>query len=406
MRISTFLNKILRMRGVLARGICFKKDGLELEVAPRHRVPRCSVCGKKVRAVHSSRVRRWRHLGMCGQRLYLRYQLKKLRCPRCGIKVERVPWARPGRTGFTTAFEDAVAWMLQKTDQTAACRYFGISWETAGRIARRVLDERLGEDRFDNLVFIGVDEISYRRQHRYLTIVVDHMTGRLVWAGEGKSKATLNAFFDQLGRERTAALHAVSMDLSSAYIEVVQDRAPEAEIVADRFHLEKLVRDAVDEVRREEMRTLPDDEKRRLRRSRWPLLKNPWNLRRQERAKLRDIEKSNRRIYRAYLLKEQFLSLFEYRSPGWAKRMFKVWYQWARRSRLTPFKRVAKTMHTHFDKLLGFIRQGLSNGRVEGMNNKLRLISHRAFGFHSASAFIGMAYLCCSGIPMDLCTQA
>ena len=100
------------------------------------------------------------------------------------------------------------------------------------------------------------------------------------------------------------------------------------------------------------------------------------------------------------------MALFEYRRPGWAKRMFKVWYQWARRSRLEPFKRVAKTMHTHFDKLLGFIRQGLSNGRVEGINNKLRLISHRAFGFHSAEAFIGMAYLCCAGIPMELCTQA
>lgn len=406
MRITTFLNQILRMAGVLARGVSFESWGIALDVAPRHRTPRCSQCGRKVAAIHSRRVRRWRHLGLGGQRLYLRYALRKLRCPRCGIKVERVPWARPGRTGFTIAFENAVAWMLQKTDQTAACRYFGISWETAGRIARRVVNERLGEDRFDGLCFLGIDEISYRRQHRYLTVVVDQLTGRLVWAGEGKSKATLNRFFDELGAERAASLDAVSMDLASSYILVVQKRAPQAEIVADRYHLEKLVRDAVDEVRRDEMRDLPLHERRRLKRSRWPLLKNPWNLYSNERSKLRDIEKSNHRVYRAYLLKEQFLAIFEYRSVGWAKRMFTDWYRWARRSKLEPFKRVALTLREHFDKLLGFIRQGLSNGRVEGVNNKLRLISHRAFGFHSAAAFIGMAYLCCAGIPMDLCTQA
>ena len=160
MRITTFLNKILRSVGVLARGISFQDNDIVMDVAPRNRVPRCSQCGKKVYSIHSIRVRHWRHLGICSHRLYLRYRLKKLRYPRFGIRVEQVPLARPGRTGFTIAFENAVAWILQKTDQTAAYWYFGISWETAGRIARRVVDERIGVDRFDNLLLIGVDEIS------------------------------------------------------------------------------------------------------------------------------------------------------------------------------------------------------------------------------------------------------
>lgn len=406
MRVTRLLNLLLQVQGLFAKGISIGEKGITIDVQPRNRVPRCSGCGRKVHGgFHSVKLRRWRHLGACGMRVYFRYAIRKVRCPRCKkVRVETVPWARAG-SRFSHAFENVVAWLLQKTDQTAVCTYFGISWYAAGRIARSVVDALLPVSRFEHLYFIGIDEFAFRRNHQYLTIVVDHLSGRLVWAGEGKSGETLSRFFDELGSERSHQLEAVSLDLSAAYIGVVEARAPQADIVADRYHIEKLIRNAVDEVRRDEMRKLPPPARKTIKRSRWPLLKNPWNLRRGERAKLDDIARTNRRLYRAYLLKEQILAIFEYRRVGWARTLFTQWYRWARRSKLQPFVALAQTLQTHFDRIVGFIRQGLTNGRAEGINNKLRLLSHRAFGFHSAQALIGMAYLCCAGITLPLCTQ-
>lgn len=167
--------------------------------------------------------------------------------------VEQVPWAAHG-SRFTREFEEMTAYLAQRMDQTAVRLLMGINWRTVGTIVARVVAERLDRRRLEDLYVIGVDEISFRRHHNYITVVVDHARRRVVWTGEGKSSETLERFFTDLGPERSAQIKTATIDMSPAYISVLQDRAPQAEIIFDRFHVQRLASDAVDEVRREQMR--------------------------------------------------------------------------------------------------------------------------------------------------------
>jgi transposase len=330
----------------------------------------------------------------------LRAEVRRVVCDRCGVRTASVPWSRTGSL-FTREFEDEVAWFLQHTDQTATATYFGVSWVTAGKIAQRVVAEKLDGSLLSDLHFIGVDEISYGRPKKFLTVIVDHERGRVVWAAEGKSSDTLGRFFDELGTERCAGIEVVTMDMSAAYIKGVAERVPGAEIVFDRFHVVRLVLDALDEVRREQMRALEGDERKVIKKSRFPLLKNPWNLTRKENQKLSSIQQTNRPLYRAYLLKESFQDIYSSRSVEQSDAKFDEWYAWARRSHLEPFVRLAATLRSHWSGIRRFIELRITNGPVEGYNSKIRMISHRAFGFHSASALIAMIMLLCSGITLS-----
>jgi transposase len=315
------------------------------------------------------------------------------------VRTERVPWARP-RSDFTRPFEDAVGVLAQKLDHTAVADFIGIAWITVGRIAARLVNEKLHVDRFENLRRIGVDEISYRKRHKYITVVVDHDTGRVIWVGEGKSSKALGAFFEELGAERAARIELVSIDMSAAFIKAIQEAVPHAQIVFDRFHVARLAQDAVTEVRRAEMRKLADDEKRWLKGTRWILLKRPENRTSKDEARLAVIQKTNAPVYRAVLLKESFLEIFNNSDPDQAEADVKAWLRWAARCRLKPFVRLGKTVRKYLTGILAFIGSRLTNARLEGTNNKIRLLSHRSYGLHSAASLIAMVYLCCANITL------
>lgn len=310
------------------------------------------------------------------------------------------PWARVGSV-FTRAFENEVTWFVQHTDRTTTADYFGISWETVGRIAERVAAEKLDRSLLKGLRIVGVDEICYGRPQKYLTVVVDHLTGRVVWSGPGQSSATLGRFFDELGPSGRATIEVVTMDMDAAFEKAVRSHLPKAEIVYDRFHVVQLVMQAVDEVRRSEMRASARDQRKLLKGYRWPTLKNPWNLTRREREKLSELPRKNKRLYRAYLLKEAFQTIFDSETPEEADRIFTEWYGWARRSQIESIRRVAQSLKQRWQGIRRFIQLGLTNAIVEGFNSKIRMLSHRAFGFHSAAALIAMIRLCCSGLRLE-----
>ncbi len=312
-----------------------------------------------------------------------------------------VPWAAPG-SRFTRDFEEFAAYLAQRMDKTAACKLLGINWRTVGTIVERIVAERLDPTRLDDLSIIGVDEISFRRHHNYVTVVVDHLRHRVIWVGEGKSADVLGQFFTLLGPERTARLTHVTMDMSAAFIQAVTRHAPQAQKVFDRFHVQKLASEAVDEVRRAEVHQAPDKEAARaLKHTRWALLKNPWNLRQSESQKLSEVQRTNTRLYRAYLLKESLAQGLDYRQPGRAATHLNRWIAWAKRSRLKPFAKLADTIKRFKDGILAYVATGLSNGLTEGLNNKTRLLTRRAYGFHAAPALISMIHLCCGGIILD-----
>lgn len=405
MRLTTFLKKILNLASPVT-SVTMETDRenrpvVVVEVKNRRRRSRCGNCHRKCGRRHGAgKIRRWRHLGMFGVRVELQAEVFRVVCEQCGVRTTEVPWSRTGSV-FTRQFEDEVAWFLQHADQTATAAYFGISWITVGKIARRVVAEKLDGSLLSDLRWIGVDEISYGRPRKFLTVVVDHQRERVVWAANGKSSETLKQFFDQLGAERAAKIEAVTMDMSAAYVKGVTECIPLAEIVFDRFHVVRLLLDAVDEVRREQMRSLEADHRKVVKKSRYSLLKNPWNLTRKEQQKLNNIQRNNQPLYRAYLIKEAFQLIYDSITVDEADQKFAEWYGWARRSRLAPFVRLAETLRGYWQGIRRFIELRITNARAEGTNSKIRMISHRAFGFHSAKALIAMIMLLCSGIVLS-----
>lgn len=408
MRVTTLLNRLLGLPGLRVTGVTFEGEEdevLVIRIARTFKLLTCPDCGRQVRGRFEERPpRRWRHLRVLGHVTYLEGTIRRLHCPDCEqVVTEAVPWARP-RSVFTRPFENTVALLVQQLSKTAVSKMMGIAWVTVGSIAERVMAEELDEKRLDGLERIGVDEIHYRTPHRYLSVIVNHDGGDVVWATEGKSSEAFETFVDELGPERAAAIKLVTMDMSAAYQKGVREGLPNAEIVFDRFHLARLAHKALNQVRRDQLEALRDaleldPDLGPLKGLSWLLLKRPENLQSHEKRRLSRLQQLNRPLYRAYLLKESFLNLFKLsRSTKNAERALDAWLAWASRCRLQPFVKLARTVRDHRAGIVRALELPLSNARLEGTNNKIRLLSHRAYGFHSAAALVAMIYLCCSSI--------
>ena len=407
MRVCTAFNRLLRLSGASVIDVSFTGAGVLVTVRLRRRRRVCSQCGQTGRRllVHGRRVKRWRHLDLGASRCWLECELRRLWCPDCGIHLEPVPWARPG-AAHTRDFEDTVAWLAQQMAKTPITRLLHVGWATVGQIVARVVADHLDERRLDGLVMIGCDEISYRRHERYLTSIVDHDTGAIVWCSPGRNYATLQAFFAELG-ERRHSIQAVSIDMSGGYEKAIREAVPDAQIAFDPFHVCRLASRATDQVRRDEWNRHERShtaEGRWIKHTRWSLLKAPENQTIRQLAKLHEVSQANRSLYRAFLLREELRLLYHLPDPTLAPAHLDAWLAWASRSRLDPFVRLARTIRRHREGILAAIELGISNGRLEGLNSRIRLISHRSFGFHSAHPLIALVYLCCSGIVIDLPT--
>ena len=358
---------------------------------------RCGLCRRRAPGFDLGEGRRrWRALDLGTTFAYVEADAPRVSCRRHGVVVCAVPWARHG-SRFTRAFEDQVAWLAVNCSKTAVAALMRIAWRTVGGICERVCAEAKREvDLLAGLRRIGIDEISHRKGQRYLTVVVDHDSGRLVWAAAGRDRATVATFLDQLGEERCKQVELVSCDMASWITRPVSERCPQADLCLDPFHVVQLATDALDEIRREVW-----NEARRqgqsalaaeLKGARFALWKNPENLTERQQAKLSDIERTNRRLYRAYLLKEQLRQIYQLPSER-AVALLEAWLKWARRCRLPSFVKLAKTITQQRAGILAAIEHGLSNARVEAINTQIRLITRRAFGFHSANALIALAML-------------
>ncbi len=322
-------------------------------------------------------------------------------CPVHGVVVASVPWARPG-SRFTTAFEDTAAWLVCHATLSMVAVLLRIAWRSVGAIVARVVAGRAEQiDRLAGLRRIGIDEISYRKGHRFLLVVVDHDTGRMVWAGKDRTAATLRRFFDDLGPDRAAALTHVSADGAEWIHAVVAERAPRAVVCLDAFHVVAWATKALDEVRRglaaQLRRTGRADQATTIKHTRWALLKNPPELTGAQRTTLAAIQADNGALYRAYLLKEQLRMIFQAELPE-ARALLGGWISWAQRCRIPAFVRLAKTIKRFRDLILNAVEHGLSNARSEATNTHLRLLTRRAYGYRSPDSLIAMADLTRGGL--------
>lgn len=404
MRSAKMLARALGVEGVVVEDVRFEGDEeFVLRVRPRASSSRrCSQCMERCPGYDAGHgTRRWRTRDLGLMRAYVEAEAPRVECATHGVGVAHVPWARPG-SGFTRSFEETVAWLVVRTDKTTVSGLLGIAWRTVGSIIERVSDEmKKLRDPFAGVTRIGIDEVSYRKGHQYLTVVIDHDTGRLLWADKGHDEKTLKRFFRALGKAGCAAIKLVSADAASWIGKVVREQCPNAALCIDPFHVVQWATNAVDEVRRKlwnKIRRAGEASKASaMKGTRWALVKNPEDLTRKQRKKLKEIESDNQPLYRAYLLKEQLREIF--RTKGYqAVFMIDEWLAWASRSKLAPFVKLARSIRNHRVGIDSALVHGLSNGRVEAANAKLRLLTRLAFGFHSHTPLIALAMLRLGGL--------
>ncbi len=382
---------------------------------------RCGKCRRRCpRYDQGEGRRRWRSLDSGSVRIELEAEAPRVSCRTHGVTVAAVPWARH-QAGHTHNFDAQVAWLATQTSKTAITELMRIAWRTVGVIISRVWDdtEKL-HDQFTGLTRIGIDELSYKRGHKYLTVVVDHDSGRLVWAAAGRDKDTLNMFFDVLGAERSAQITHVSADGADWIAAVVAKRCPNAVKCADPFHVVKWATEALDEVRRgawnDARKAARSNEAKRsrgrppkdaparpdsaraagIKNCRYALWKNPENLTEKQQVKLSWIVQTDPTLGRAYYLKEGLRVIFKLPYVEAVEALDK-WVGWARRYWIDAFVKLQKSIVKHRAAILAAIEHGLSNGRVESVNTKIRLITRIAFGFKSPDALIALAMLSLGG---------
>jgi len=404
-RVTTAYNRMLELPGAWVRDVAFGEQAMIVTVALRRKKPICSGCGARGLPIKDQRVRRWRHLDVGGVRCVVECPIRRLYCPGCGDLPEMVEWARPGAR-YTRDFDDLTAWLAQQMNQTQVTKLMRIAWETVATIVARVVTERLPADRLDGLELIGVDEVSYGADHKFVTCVANHETGGIVWAAKGRNAASLQAFFDGLTDAQKASIRAVSIDMSAGYENAIRSErgVPHAQVVFDPFHVCQLGSRAVDQVRRDEYNRhgrSSTGEGKWIKGARYSLLKDTAKQTPKQLLKPAEVVLTNKPMYRAFLLYGELRYLYKIPKHEAAERL-DAWLAWASRSRLKPFVKLARTIRKHKAGVLAAIEIGISNGRLEALNSKVRLPSHRAYGFHSADALIAMIYLCCAGITIPL----
>ena len=423
MRDVSLWRALLGVEKMVIERVEFDEDAelLVAHVRPTGRArSRCGVCGRRRPGYDPGEGRRrWRSLDLGTMRAVLEADAPRVRCPQHGVVVASVPWARHD-AGHTYAFDETVAWLTTQSSKSTVTGLMRIAWRTVGSIITRVWDDVEAHcDRLAGLRRIGIDEISYKKGHKYLMVVVDHDTRRLVWAAPGRSSATVREFFDLLGPERCAQITHVSADGADFIDSIVAATCPDAVRVADPFHVVRWATEALDEVRRgawNDARALARAEPKRgrgrppadapprpggeraraLKGARYSLWKNPENLSENQRIKLAWIAATDPRLYRAYLLKEGLRLIFTMPYAA-ALEAIERWINWARRCRIPSFVKLQKSIVKHRARILAAIEHNLSNGLIESTNTKIRLITRMAFGFKSPEALIALALLSLGG---------
>jgi transposase len=409
-RNARLWERLLGVERTVIEEVVFDEDDEMIVASVRPRkgaTRRCGICERRCPGYDQGEGRRrWRTLDLGSIPTWLEAEAPRVACPEHGVVVASVPWARHG-AGHTYRFDDMVAWLVTHCSKTAVRELMRVAWRTVGSIVTRVVaDARAGTDPFEALTRIGIDEISYKKGHKYLIVVVDHDSGNLVWAKAGRDKKTLEAFFDTLGEQRCHKIRLVSADGAEWIGGVIKQKCQNATLCMDPFHVVQWCTDALDEVRREVwnaarhggMKALASD----LKGARFALWRNPEDLSVNQQAKLSWVQQTNSRLYRAYLLKEQLRQVFKLRGEAGIA-LLKAWLAWASRSKIPAFVELARSIRNYRAAIEAALTYGLTNARVESVNTKIRLLQRVAFGYRDPEALIAMAMLdlggCCPELP-------
>jgi len=350
----------------------------------------CSGCGQRAPGYDRLAERRFEFVPLWQIAVYFVYAMRRVECPRCGVKVEKVPWC-DGKNQLTTTYRWFLAGWAKRLSWKGVAEAFDTTWQNVFRSVKHAVSWGLEHRSLEGVESIGVDEVAWQRGHHYLTLVyqIDEGCKRLLWIGRERTAKTFLGFFRMLGKERSGQLKFICSDMWKPYLKVIAKKAPRAVHVLDRFHIMQKMNKAIDEVRAGEARQMKaDGYEEILKHSRWCLLKRPENLTEKQTVKLSELLKYNLRSVRAHLLREDFQQFWEYVSPYWAGKFLDQWCTRSMRSQLEPMKKVARTLRRHRPLILNwFLAKGaISAGTIEGFNNKVKLTTRKSYGFRTYEA--------------------
>ena len=438
---NTLCKKLLNVKSAVIEGANFYTDEDGVNHIRIHARPNvwheddCPFCHKRCRRYDKKNPhpRIWRGLDWGSTLVEISYDTHRIECPEHGVLVADVPWAYPG-SGFTKDFDLTVGWLATYLPKSTVSEYMRIDWETVGRCVHRTMNDIEPEisRRLDGLVNIGIDETSYKKGHKYITIVVNHDTNTVVWAAQGHGKSVLTQFYRQLTPEQLSSIRVVTGDGAKWITECVNAFTPGCERCVDPFHVVEWAMEALDEVRREAWREAYDEalqlatehhgkkgrpsaddveasmvkaaraKANEIKNSAYALGKAPEHLTENQQAKVEMIAKNNNRLYRAYCMKEMLRLLLKMKDVNEAEAELKQWLWRASHSRIDVFKKLYQKVKRHKEHILNAIKLGMSNARIEAINNKIKLIIRKAYGFRNIQNMLDMVYLVCSDLRITL----
>lgn len=396
MNNAKLLSTLLHLKELKITGFEFGNRGKELHLAvkPYKNGCRCPHCQRRCRiARQATQCRRWDDLTVLGVRIVFHYAPKEIDCPTHGRVQEQIPWAAP-YSRVTHRLEFRICALCQIMTQKAAAAILKMPTSTLSDLLHRIIERVREGHSIRALVTLGVDEISYCKGRKFATIVYDLDRAHVVWVGQGKGRESIDRFFrEALSEGQRKRIQWASCDMSRVYIEAIKEHCPNATLVLDRFHIVKALNGAVDEVRKEEWRELGADERKAIKGLRWLLGMHSRNRTKAHTRFLNRLRNSNRRIHRAWVLKDEFEHFWHYRYPGAARRFLKRWMSAALKTRIPSMRAFVATLRTHLDNIITFIQRPLTNAVGEGINRIIKIVKNRASGFRNLESFTDLIFL-------------
>ena len=361
----------------------------------------CPECGNVCPLYDHQPERRWRHLDTCQYKTILHAEPPRTNCGEHGVRAVKLPWAEPN-SRFTALFEGIAIEWLKVASQQAVAEQLGLSWDEIHGIQQRAVTRGLARRKAEKVPYVGVDEKSFTRGHRYFTLVNDLKRSRGLFVAEGRTETSLDAFWTGLSEEQIESVEAVAMDMWQPYINSTRRHLTEADgkIVFDKFHIAKHLSEAVDQVRRRENKQLKAAGDDRLTGTRYDWLRHPAKMETRDRREFAALRNSNLKTARAWALKESMMALFGYIYERPARKHFRWWHNWAVRSRLRPMIEKARMLHRRFDNIVTYLKHRITNAASESINSKIQWVKYTARGFRNKDNFITAIYFHCGGLDL------
>lgn len=416
MHLKTVLRLVHPVKSFVYQDVRLVEDssepnGCRFEVIMRDRKGRsatCSGCGGRAPVHDRLAERRFDFVPLWGIAVALLYALRRVNCPRCGVKVEWVPWIRPGSKSPTTlAMESFLATWAKRLSWQRVSTIFRVSWDRVHSAVKAAVEHGLAHRDLSNVRSIGVDELARAKGQVYATLVyqIDRGARRLLFVSQGRTEESLRKFCDAMGEKVCGRIRFVCSDMWKAYLNVIRERLSHAVHVLDRFHIMATVSKAIDAVRAEEAKRLKAQGCEVLKRSRWLFLKRPWRLSDKQDARLRDLVRLDLKTVRAWSLKESLNLVWTFKGPKGGGHMLDIWCRSAMRSRLEPMKKVARSLRKHRELILNWFRAKgeISAAIAEGKNNRAKVRCRMAYGYRTYDALEVALYHELGELPEPKC---